>query len=58
MPNYKLKLIKDTKEDFDKYNEDYYKACKLFYKIGNHNFKCNYCLENHKAKFFINLLKK
>lgn len=47
----RLNLIKDTIEDFNLYNKEYFKPCKLYYKIGNKTLKCAYCLENHPKKF-------
>ena len=54
----KLIIIKDTIDDFNKYNEDYFKPCKLYYKIGNKYYKCPYCYDNYKEKFLIKILKK
>ena len=48
---YNLNLIKETNEDYKKYNHDYLKPCKLYYKIGDKVFKCNFCLEFNPTKF-------
>ena len=52
---YKLNLVKHTIEDYNKYNKEYFKPCKLYYKIGNKVFKCGYCLEFHPSKFIKNI---
>ena len=48
---YKLNLIQQTKEDYNKYNIEYLKPCKLYYIIDNKTFKCNHCLEFYPHKF-------
>ena len=51
---YKLNLVKETIEDYNIYNKEYLKPCKLYYKIGNKTFKCGHCLEFHSYKFIKN----
>ena len=48
---YKLILIKQTKDDYYKYNCEYLKPCKLYYKIDNKIFKCEFCLQFFPQKF-------
>jgi len=46
-----LILIKDTKNDNDRYNHDYFKPCKSEYIIKHTIYKCPFCLEYYPKKF-------
>ena len=50
---YEIILIKPTNKDYQDYNEEYFKHCKLYYKLGNKNFKCPHCMEYYPNKFNI-----
>lgn len=50
---YTIIIIKPTEKDYLEYNNEYLKPCKLYYKLGNKNFKCPHCMEFYPNKFNI-----